>query len=171
MGEGDGDLAHGFVGGDLARHAEEVVRTTGVVADAELEGAVGFFRLMEKLCLGLAALQGGKALADVAKVPLDGDLVFPVELFLARLIGGIDKQRRFGAVEAEADHSAGRARVWLVDRVVGGELRTARVGILRGRSLRVGGGAAVSGAAAVAGNAPLRVFRYASASPFRLNRY
>ena len=84
MGEGDGDLAHGFVGGDLARHAEEVVRTTGVVADAELEGAVGFFRLMEKLCLGLAALQGGKALADVAKVPLDGDLVFPVELFLAR---------------------------------------------------------------------------------------
>jgi hypothetical protein len=43
---------------------------------------------------------------------------------------------------------------------VGGELRAARVGILRGRSLRVGGGAAVSGAAAVAGNAPLRVFRY-----------
>ncbi len=77
---------------------------------------------MEQLGLGEAALKGGEDLADVLEAPLHGEFVFPVELFIAGLRGGIDKDRGLRGIEAEADHAAGAAGVRLVDGVIGGAL-------------------------------------------------
>lgn len=118
--EGDDDFAEGFVRGVLAGNVEEPGGAVGIGAGAQIEGAGGFFRLVEELGLGHAALEGGEDVAEIGEAPFHGDFVFPIELALAGLGGGIEEDGGFGAVEAEADNTAIAAGIRLVDGVIGG---------------------------------------------------
>jgi len=122
MGDGEGYFAQGFVGGILARHTHGIGSAYRIVAEGQLEGAVGFVSLVEEFGLGLTALQGGEHGTNIGESPLHGDFVVPVELFVAVLSGGIDEDGRFGRVETEAQYSAVTAGVWLVEGVISGAL-------------------------------------------------
>jgi hypothetical protein len=132
MGEGEGDFAQGFVRGALAGDGGEVGGAVGVLTEAEFEGAAGFFTLVEELGLELPALEDGEDAAEVGEAPFHCEFVFPVELLVAGLRGGIEEDGGFGAVELEADDTAAAAGVRLVDGVVL-------------RALGGGGGAGVEG--------------------------
>lgn len=125
VGDGDGDFSQGFVRGALAGDGGEVGGSVGILTEAELEGAAGFFALVEELGLELAALEDGEDGAEVGEAPFHGDFVFPVELLFAGLVGGIEEDGFLGAVEPEADDAAAAAGVRLVDGVF---LGTAGVG-------------------------------------------
>ncbi len=47
---------------------------------------------MEEFGLGEVSLEGGKHVSDIGKPPFHGDFIFPVELFFAYLVGGIDEK-------------------------------------------------------------------------------
>ena len=117
VGKRDGDFSQGFVRGALAGNGDEVGGAVWIFAQAEFEGAVGLFALMEELRLNLATLENGKNRAEVGKAPFHGELVFPIKLLFAGLARGIEKHRGFGAVQPEPDHSTATAGVRLVDGV------------------------------------------------------
>ena len=118
MGHWNGDFAEGFVGDFLAGNGEHVRSAIGFVAESEFEGASGFFGFVEKLGFGRAVLQEGEDGADVGKSPLHDDFVFPIELLFAALRSGIEKDRAFIRIQAEADRSAATARVGFINGVV-----------------------------------------------------
>ncbi len=120
VGDGDGDFAEGFIGWVLSGDAEEPGGAVGIAAGAEVEGAAGFFGLVEEFCLRNATLEGGEDVAEICEAPFHGDFVVPVELALAGLGCGIKEDGGFGAIEAEADDAASAAGVGLVDGVIGG---------------------------------------------------
>lgn len=76
----------------------------------------------KSLAWGSRPCKGGKHLPEIRESPFHGDFILPVELFLTGLGGGIDKDRALVEVEAEADHAAIAAGVWLIDGVIGGAL-------------------------------------------------
>jgi len=138
--EGDGDFSQGFVRRALAGDGGEVGSAVGILAEAELEGAAGFFALVEELGLELAALEDGEDGAKVAEAPFHGDFVLPIELFLAGLVGGIEKDGFLGAVQPEAEDAAAAAGVGLVDGVIVGTVGVRRGGGFEGGFVHGGGG-------------------------------
>lgn len=115
VGDRDGDLANGLVGGGLAGDRHQVGGAFWVFADDEFTGTAGLFRLVEEFRLWHPALEHGKGCTQIGESPLHGDFVFPVELLFAGLVGTIDEDAGLFAIEAEADHAALAAAVGFVD--------------------------------------------------------
>ncbi len=91
MAQGESDFPQRFIRGILPGNGQQIGSPLRILARGQLKGAVGLFRLVEKLRLRQPSLKRGEHRTDVREPPFHRDLVFPVELLFTRLCGGIDE--------------------------------------------------------------------------------
>ena len=132
MGDWDHDSADGLIGGILAGDGEDVGGAVWFVAEGEIQGAIGFFGLVEEFGLGLATLESGEGVSKVLNSPFHDDFGFPIELFFAGLSCCFEEERGFLAAEREADGGTVAIGGGFVERVVGVALEGWGIGISLG---------------------------------------